>query len=82
MPGREKEREWSFKLATRCHVRGERKGQCKGETIGDEEEEEAQPKKWCCSGLTIEDKSEEEWDSDEETDDDSEGDSDCLSGDD
>ncbi len=47
--------------------------------VGDEEVEEAQPKKWCCSGLTIEDKSEEEWDSDEETDDDSEWDSDCLS---
>ena len=44
-----------------------------------EETEEAKPKKWCCSGLPIEDKSEEEWDSDEETDDESEWDSDCLS---
>jgi len=47
--------------------------------VGDEEEEEAQPKKWSCSGLPMDDKSEEEWDSDEETDDDSEWDSDCLS---
>ena len=47
--------------------------------VGDEEEEEAEPKKWSCSGLPMEDKSEEEWDSDEETDDESEWDSDCLS---
>lgn len=39
--------------------------------VGDEEEE-TQPKKWCCSGLPIEDKSEDEWSSDEETDDDGE----------
>ena len=42
-------------------------------------EEETEPKKWSCSGLPMEDKSEEEWDSDEETDDESEWDSDCLS---
>jgi len=47
--------------------------------VGDEKEEEAQPKKWSCSGLPMEDKSEDEWDSDEETDDESEWDSDCLS---
>ena len=47
--------------------------------VGDEEEEEAEPKKWSCSGLPMEDKSEEEWNSDEETDDESEWDSDCLS---
>ena len=47
--------------------------------VGDEEEEEVQPKKWSCSGLPMDDKSEEEWDSDEETDDESEWDSDCLS---
>ena len=47
--------------------------------VGEEEEEEVQPKKWSCSGLPMDDKSEEEWDSDEETDDDSEWDSDCLS---
>ena len=40
--------------------------------VGDEEEEEAHPKKWSCSGLPMDDKSEEEWDSDEETDDDGE----------
>ena len=40
--------------------------------VGDEEEEETQPKKWRCSGLPIEDKSEDEWSSDEETDDDGE----------
>ncbi len=39
--------------------------------VGDEEEE-TQPKKWRCSGLPIEDKSEDEWSSDEETDDDGE----------
>ena len=50
-----------------------------GFVVGDEEEEEAQPKKWSCSGLPMEDKSEDEWDSDEETDDESEWDSDCLS---
>ena len=37
-----------------------------------------EPRKWSCSGLPMEDKSEEEWDSDEETDE-SEWDSDCLS---
>ena len=47
--------------------------------VGDEEEEEAEPKKWSCSGLPMEDKSEDEWNSDEETDDESEWDSDCLS---
>lgn len=47
--------------------------------VGDEEEEEAEPKKWSCSGLPMEDKSEDEWDSDEETDEESEWDSDCLS---
>ena len=36
--------------------------------VGDEEEE-TQPKKWRCSGLPIEDRSEDEWSSDEETDD-------------
>ena len=45
--------------------------------VGDEEEEP----KWSCSGLPMEDKSEEEWDSYEETDE-SEWDSDCLSDDD
>ena len=47
--------------------------------VGDEEEQEIESKKWSCSGLPMEDKSEEEWDSDEETDDESEWDSDCLS---
>ena len=47
--------------------------------VGDEEEQVSQPKNWSCSGLPMEDKSEDEWDSDEETDDESEWDSDCLS---
>ena len=47
--------------------------------VGDEEEEEGPSKKWSCSGLPMDDESEDEWDSDEETDDESEWDSDCLS---
>ena len=39
--------------------------------VGDEEEEEVEPKKLSCSGLPMEDKSEEEWCSEEETDDES-----------
>jgi len=31
------------------------------------DEEEVKPKKWCCSGLPVEDESEEEWDDDSET---------------
>ena len=46
--------------------------------VGDEEVED-EPKKWRCSAFPIEDKSEEEWDSEEETDEDSDWDSDCLS---
>ena len=46
--------------------------------VGDDSDvEEAQPKKWSCSGLPMDDESEEEWDSEDETDDDEEWDSDA-----
>ena len=38
-----------------------------GDVSSDEDEEEIKPKKWCCSGLPVEDESEEEWHSDYET---------------